>query len=163
MPDPFLTNLVWWRVSQYIDIIESSLESRGYRSAPLGLVESVARSSQHSQRPNPFTTDSASCKSANGMDRLLSPAEIVFKDYTAAPEKHPMDTTTPPLASIGIDIGKEVFHIVGLSTDGKIAFRRKIKRLALGDRNARRPGTSVNFTNSRISGQLGNRPQLATI
>ena len=34
-----------------------------------------------------------------------------------------MDTTTvPPLASIGIDIGKEVFHIVGFSTDGRIAF-----------------------------------------
>jgi len=41
-----------------------------------------------------------------------------------------MDTTTPFLASIGIDIGKEVFHIVGFSTDGKIAFRRKIKRQA---------------------------------
>ena len=36
-----------------------------------------------------------------------------------------------PLASIGIDIGKEVFHLVGFGTDGKIAFRRKIKRLAL--------------------------------
>jgi len=42
-----------------------------------------------------------------------------------------MDTTTSHLASIGIDIGKEVFHIVGFSTNGKIAFRRKIKRLAL--------------------------------
>jgi transposase len=42
-----------------------------------------------------------------------------------------MDTTIPPLASIGIDIGKEVFHIVGFSTDGRIAFRRKIKRLVL--------------------------------
>jgi transposase len=42
-----------------------------------------------------------------------------------------MDTTTSPLASIGIDIGKEVFHLVGFGTDGKIAFRRKIKRLAL--------------------------------
>jgi len=42
-----------------------------------------------------------------------------------------MDTTTPALASIGIDIGKEVFHIVGFSTDGRIAFRRKVKRLAL--------------------------------
>ena len=39
--------------------------------------------------------------------------------------------TTAPLASIGIDIGKEVFHVVGFGTDGKIAFRRKIKRLAL--------------------------------
>src|SRR3954451_9428599 len=47
------------------------------------------------------------------------------------PEKHPMDTSIAPLASIGIDIGKEVFHVVGLSTDGRIAFFRKIKRLAL--------------------------------
>ena len=44
-----------------------------------------------------------------------------------------MDTNTPALASIGIDIGKEVFHIVGFGTNGKIAFRRKIKRLALVD------------------------------
>jgi transposase len=35
------------------------------------------------------------------------------------------------LASIGIDIGKDVFHIVALGADGKIAFRSKIKRLAL--------------------------------
>ena len=35
----------------------------------------------------------------------------------------------PPLASIGIDIGKEVFHLVGFGTDGKIALRHKIKRL----------------------------------
>lgn len=44
-----------------------------------------------------------------------------------------MDTTVAPLASIGVDIGKEVFHLVGFGTDGKIAFRRKIKRLALID------------------------------
>ncbi len=43
-----------------------------------------------------------------------------------------MDTTIARLASIGIDIGKEVFHLVGFGTDGKkIAFRHKIKRLAL--------------------------------
>jgi len=35
------------------------------------------------------------------------------------------------LASIGIDIGKDVFHVVALGADGKIAFRSKIKRLAL--------------------------------
>src|SRR6202167_632275 len=44
-----------------------------------------------------------------------------------------MDTITSPLASIGIDIGKEVFHIVGFGTGGKIAFRCKIKRLALAE------------------------------
>ena len=44
--------------------------------------------------------------------------------------RKPMDTTTTrPLSSIGIDIGKEVFHVVGFGTDGKIAFRHKIKRL----------------------------------
>jgi len=35
------------------------------------------------------------------------------------------------LASVGIDIGKEVFHLVGFDTDGKIVLRRKIKRLTL--------------------------------
>ena len=35
------------------------------------------------------------------------------------------------LASLGIDIGKEVFHLVGFDSDGKIVLRRKIKRLAL--------------------------------
>ena len=33
-----------------------------------------------------------------------------------------MDTTTTPPASIGIDIGKEVFHVVGFGADGKIGF-----------------------------------------
>ena len=32
---------------------------------------------------------------------------------------------------IGIDIGKEIFHLVGFGVDGEIAFRKKIKRLAL--------------------------------
>ena len=27
-------------------------------------------------------------------------------------------------ASVGIDIGKEVFHLVGFNTDGKIVLRR---------------------------------------
>ena len=40
---------------------------------------------------------------------------------------------TPALTSVGIDIGKDVFHVVGFDGDGKIAFRRKIKRLALTD------------------------------
>jgi transposase len=44
-----------------------------------------------------------------------------------------MDTTISPLASIGIDIDREVFHLVGFGADGKIAFRRKIKRLALAE------------------------------
>jgi hypothetical protein len=47
--------------------------------------------------------------------------------------------STTLLASIGIDIGKEVFHVVGFGTDGKIAFRRKIKRLALVETFKRLP------------------------
>ncbi len=38
-----------------------------------------------------------------------------------------------PLASIGVDIGKEVFQLVGFDTKGKIVLRRKIERLALGE------------------------------
>ena len=43
------------------------------------------------------------------------------------------NTTIPSLTSIGIDIGKDVFHLVGFGEDGQIAFRRKIKRLALAE------------------------------
>jgi len=38
--------------------------------------------------------------------------------------KAKMESNQASLAVIGIDIGKEVFHIVGLGVDGKIAFRR---------------------------------------
>jgi hypothetical protein len=41
--------------------------------------------------------------------------------------KPKIDPSMAPLASIGIDIGKEIFHVVGLGADGKIAFRWKIK------------------------------------
>ena len=37
----------------------------------------------------------------------------------------------PELASIGVDIGKDVFHIVGFDLGGKIVLRRKIKRFGL--------------------------------
>ncbi|MCJ8311220.1 MAG: IS110 family transposase, partial [Hyphomicrobiales bacterium] len=35
------------------------------------------------------------------------------------------------VTSIGVYIGKEVFHLVGFDGDGKLVLRRKIKRLAL--------------------------------
>ena len=38
-------------------------------------------------------------------------------------------SNTASLAVIGIDIGKEVLHLVGFGVDGKIAFRRRIRRL----------------------------------
>lgn len=78
-----------------------------------------------------------------------------------------MDTTTQPLASIGIDIGKEVFHVVGFGADGKIAFRRKIKRLALVETFRRLPPSvvgmeaclSAHFV-SRALRQLGHQPRI---
>src|SRR4029079_19530546 len=78
-----------------------------------------------------------------------------------------MHSTTAPLASIGIDIGKEVFHIVGLETDGKIAFRRKIKRLALVESFKKMPPCvvgmeaclSAHFV-SRVLRQLGHEPRI---
>jgi hypothetical protein len=39
----------------------------------------------------------------------------------------------PELTAIGADIGKDIFHIVDFGADGKIALRRKIKRLALAE------------------------------
>ncbi len=39
--------------------------------------------------------------------------------------------TIPVLSSIGIDIGKDVFHLVGFDPVGNLVLRRKIKRLAL--------------------------------
>ncbi len=45
-----------------------------------------------------------------------------------------MDTTVAPLALIGVDIGKDVFHLIGFGTDGKIAARRNTKRLQLSRR-----------------------------
>jgi len=35
------------------------------------------------------------------------------------------------LASIGIDIGKDVFHIVGFDLDSNVVLRRKIRRFGL--------------------------------
>ena len=40
-------------------------------------------------------------------------------------------TELPAFSSIGIDIGKDVFHLVGFDRSGQIVLRRKIKRLAL--------------------------------
>jgi hypothetical protein len=78
-----------------------------------------------------------------------------------------MDTTARPLSSIGIDIGKEVVHVVGSSTNGKIAFRRKIKRLAPVETFRRLPPSvvgmeaclSAHFV-SRALRQLGHQPRI---
>ena len=42
-----------------------------------------------------------------------------------------MNTDFSNLNVVGIDIGKEVFHLVGFDDIGKLVLRKKIKRLAL--------------------------------
>jgi transposase len=46
-------------------------------------------------------------------------------------------------SSIGIDIGKDVFHIVGFDTSGKIVLRKKFKRLALESELAKLPPSII--------------------
>jgi transposase len=86
-------------------------------------------------------------------------------------EKQPMETraenAAPSPTTIGIDIGKEVFHVVGFDADGKIVLRRKIKRLALADTFKKLPPCvvgmeaclSAHFV-SRTLRQLGHEPRI---
>jgi transposase len=53
--------------------------------------------------------------------------------------KRKTGTAPAPLAVIGVDFGKDVFHLVGFGTDGKIAFRKRIRRLGLKDAFAKLP------------------------
>ncbi len=72
-----------------------------------------------------------------------------------------------PLAVVGVDIGKDVFHLVGLGADGKIAFRRKVRRLALKDAFEQLPSCvvgmeaclSAHFV-SRTLRALGHEPRI---
>ena len=77
------------------------------------------------------------------------------------------ESDTASLAVIGVDIGKEVFHLVGLGTDGKIAFRRKIRRLGLKDAFERLPPCIVSMEAclsahfvSRTLRALGHEPRI---
>jgi transposase len=81
--------------------------------------------------------------------------------------KSKMESNQVSLAVIGIDIDKEVFHIVGLGVDGKIAFRRKIRRLGLKDAFEKLPPCivgmeaclSAHFV-SRLLRALGHKPRI---
>src|SRR3954447_9553047 len=77
-----------------------------------------------------------------------------------------MDQTsqTPPtdLAVIGIDIGKEVFHLIGLGRDGKVVLRRKIRRLALSDTFKTLPPCLVGME-ACLSAHFVSRRRTATI
>jgi transposase len=73
----------------------------------------------------------------------------------------------PTFASIGIDIGKDVFHIVGFDTSGKVVLRKKFKRLALETELAKLPPSivgleaclSAHFV-SRTLRRLGHSPRI---
>src|SRR2546421_13105124 len=81
--------------------------------------------------------------------------------------KPKMEFDTASLAVIGVDIGKEVFHLVGLGVDGKIAFRKKIRRLGLKDAFEKLPPCivgmeaclSAHFV-SRVLRALGHEPRI---
>jgi transposase len=71
------------------------------------------------------------------------------------------------LSSVGIDIGKDVFHFVGFDVAGKIVLRRKIKRLALVSELEKLPPCiigmeaclSAHFV-SRTLRKLGHEPRI---
>ena len=73
----------------------------------------------------------------------------------------------PVLTTIGVDIGNDIFHIVGFGADGKIALRRKIKRLALAETFKKLPPCivgmeaclSAHFV-SRTLRALGHEPRI---
>lgn len=73
----------------------------------------------------------------------------------------------PALASVGIDIGKDIFHAVGFDSDGKIVLRRKFKRSALEVEFAKLPPCPVGMEAcmsahfvSRALRKLGHRPKI---
>jgi len=80
----------------------------------------------------------------------------------------PKTKTTASLAVVGVDIGKEAFHLVGLGADGTIALRRKIRRLSLKDVFEQLPPCvvgmeaclSAHFV-SRTLRALGHEPRIA--
>ena len=77
------------------------------------------------------------------------------------------ETAAAPLRVIGVDIGKDVFHLVGFGADGKIAFRKRIRRLGLRDAFEKLPACivgmeaclSAHFV-SRALRALGHEPRI---
>ena len=57
------------------------------------------------------------------MDRLLSPLSyLLTREQRRSSMKAKMEANQASLAVIGIDIGKEVFHIVGFGSTGRLPF-----------------------------------------
>ena len=106
------------------------------------------------------------------MDRLLPPTGDSLQGLSppqSGEAAHENDSGQPAqtFASIGIDIGKEVFHIVGFERDGKIAFRARSS-----DWRWQRPSPSCRRASWRHGGmperplrqpgaaQLGHKPRI---
>jgi transposase len=78
-----------------------------------------------------------------------------------------IDSSIAPPISIGLDIGKEIFHIVGIGAAGKVAFRWKIRRLALKEAFEKLPPSivgmeaclSAHFVSRMLRG-LGHEPRI---
>ena len=78
-----------------------------------------------------------------------------------------MESNTSSPMVVGVDIGKEFFHLVGFGADGKIAFRRRIRRLALKDAFEKLPPCivgmeaclSAHFVSRMLRG-LGHEPRI---
>src|SRR4029077_9273097 len=66
------------------------------------------------------------------------------------------ESNTASLTVIGIDIGKEVFHLVGIGVDGKIASRRRIRRLGVKDAFEKLPPCIVGME-ARLSAHFVSR------
>jgi hypothetical protein len=55
-----------------------------------------------------------------------------------------VESNTSSPAVTGIDTGKDMLQLVGFAADGKIAFRRKIRRLGLKDTFEKAPHRGLN-------------------
>ena len=79
-------------------------------------------------------------RTANGMDRRCSPQYPRVERGSAAVRSPAMPRqSTDTVAVLGIDIGKNTFHLVGLNERGAIILRRKLSRVQLEARLANLP------------------------
>jgi hypothetical protein len=97
------------------------------------------------------------------MDRLLPRnGGLALRAHRLDQEKRPMTSDhgqpAQTFASIGIDIGKDVFDVVGFDASGKVALRKKFKRLALEAELAKLPPSIVGLEAS--AHRLGHTPRI---
>src|SRR4051812_43261873 len=111
----------------------------------------------------PVKSRSCSRQAAPSISRCLSPLPTTARRLLHSTSPVGRSSTS----SFGVDISKDVFHLVGLGVDGKIAFRRKIRRLGLRDVFEKLPACivgmeaclSAHFV-SRALRALGHEPRI---